>query len=89
MSRLGALLTMGLISTSHANTLRGIYSEILKYHERQQSGPSKTVANEKDLAKVLRKHPELATLLEPMLTNEQIESFMRGGNDAGNDDAAA
>jgi hypothetical protein len=89
MSRLGALLTMGLISAAHANTLRGIYSEILKYHERQQSGPSRSVVNEKDVATLLRKQPELAKLFEPLLTDEQIKTILHGGKEAGDADPAA
>ena len=82
-------MTLGLLGTAQANTIRGVYSEILKYHERQQSGPSRSVVDEKGVAKLLRKQPEFAKLFEPLLTDEQIDMLMRGGKDAGNDDAAA
>ena len=89
LSRLRRLVTLGLIGTAEANTIRSTYTEILKYHERQQSGPSRTVVNEKDVAKLLQKHPEFGKLFEPLLTDEQIERLMRGGRDAGNSDEAA
>jgi hypothetical protein len=89
LSRLPSLVTLGLLSTAQANTIRGTCTAILQHHERQQSGPSRTVVNEKDLAKLLRTHPEYAKLFEPVLTDEQIEMFVGGGKDAGESDGAA
>ena len=89
LSRLPSLVTLGLLSTAQANTIRSTCTAILQYHERQQSGPSRTVVNEKDVAKLLQKHPEYAKLFEPLLTTEQIETLMRGGKDAGDSDEAA
>jgi hypothetical protein len=89
LSRLPNLVTLGLLSTARANTIRSTCTAILQHHERQQSGPSRTVVNEKDLAKLLRTHPEYAKLFEPLLTDEQIEMFVRGGKDAGNSDESA
>ena len=77
------------MGTAEANTIRSTYTEILKYHERQQSGPSRTVVNEKDVGKLLQKHPEFGKLFEPLLTVEQIERLVRGGKDAGDCDEAA
>ncbi len=82
LSQLVPLTTIGMITTTKANTLRSIYTTILQYHERQQSGPTRTITNEKGLAELLRKQPELATLLEPLLSDEQIQMLVRGGKDA-------
>ena len=89
LSQLGPLMTIGMIRTTQANTLRTIYTTILQFHERQQSGPSRTITNEKGLAELLRKQPELATLLEPLLSDEQIRDALRGGKDAGDVDESA
>ena len=89
LSRLPSLVTLELLSTAQANTIRSTCTAILQHHERQQSGPSRTVVNEKDVAKLLQKHPEYAKLFEPLLTTEQIETLMRGGKDAGDADEAA
>jgi hypothetical protein len=89
LSRLPSLVTLGLLSTAQANTIRGTCTAILQHHERQRSEPSRTVVNEKDLAKLLRTHPEYAKLFEPVLTDEQIEMFVGGGKDAGESDGAA
>jgi hypothetical protein len=82
LSQLPALTTMGMLTTTRVNTIRSVYTTILQYHERQQSGPSRTITNEKGLAELLREQPQLASLLEPVLTDEQIEMFVRGGKDA-------
>jgi len=89
LSRLPSLVTLGMISTATANTIRSTCAAILQYYERQQSGPSRTVINEKDVGKLLRTHPEYAKLFEPLLTDEQIEMLVRGGKDAGDSDEAA
>ena len=89
LSRLGGLVTLGMLGTAQANTIRAVYTTILQHHERQQGGSSRTVVNENDVAKLLQKHPEYAKLFEPLLTTEQIEMLMRGGKDAGDSDEAA
>jgi hypothetical protein len=89
LSKLVSLVALGILSTAQANAIRSTYTAILQYHERHQSGPSRTIADEKDLAKLLRKHPELAKLLEPLLSDEQIEILLRGGKDAADADESA
>ena len=89
LSQLGSLVTLGMLSTAQANTIRSTYTAILQYHERQQSGPTRTITNEKGLAELLRKQPELATLLEPLLSDEQIQMLVRGGKDAEDVDESA
>jgi hypothetical protein len=87
LSQLGRQVALGLLSTAQANTIRGAYSTILQHYQRQQSGPARTVVNEQELAKQLRKNPGLANVLEPLLTREQIEMFLRGDMDADDMDA--
>jgi hypothetical protein len=72
---------MGLLTTAQANSIRGSVSEVLRYHERQGSGPSRTVDDQK-LANLLRKCPEAGSVLEPLLSKEQIEMMLRGDGDA-------
>jgi hypothetical protein len=67
LSQRVGLVTLRVISTAQANTIRGACTAILQHHERQQHGPARTVVNEKDLAGRLRKNPGLAKLLEPLL----------------------
>jgi hypothetical protein len=87
LSQLGSQVALGLLSTAQANTIRASYSVVLQHHQRQQSGPARTLVNEQELAKQLRKKPELANLLEPLLTKEQIEMLLRGDMDAEDADA--
>jgi hypothetical protein len=89
LSQLVSLVTLKVISTGQANTIKGACTAILQHHERQQNAPARTVVNEKDLAAQLRKNSELATLLEPLLTDEQIEILVRDGMDADDSDESA
>jgi hypothetical protein len=89
LSRLGGLVTLGFLTPAQANTIRAIYVAILQHHARQQSGPSRTVVNEKDLGKMLRMHPELGKMLEPLLSTAQIEAILGGRKDPDDADGAA
>jgi hypothetical protein len=89
LSQLGSLVALGILSTAQANSIRSTNTAILQYHIRQQSGPSRTITNEKGLAEMLKKHPEFANMLEPLLTNEQIQMLARGGKDAEDVDESA
>jgi len=87
LSRLPSLITLGMVTPGQAGAIRSAYAEILRHHERQQGGPSRTGVDEKGLIKVLKERPDLASLLEPVLTTEQIAWLMQGG-DANGTDAA-
>ena len=89
LSTLGGLVALGTFSTAQANTIRSIYTAILQHHQRQQAGPARLVVNEQELARQLRNNPELATLLEPLLTEQQIENLVRSGRDADESDDIA
>ena len=62
IAMLGPQVAMGLLTIAQADLIRGTYTEILRYHERQDSGPSRTVDDQK-LARVLPKCPKAGSLL--------------------------
>jgi hypothetical protein len=55
-------VAMGLLTTVQANAIRSIHTEIRRHNERQDSGSSRTVDDQK-LARVLRKCPKVGSLL--------------------------
>ena len=81
LSAIPALVAMGYLGTAQANSLRATYQAILQQHRQGTSASSARVPPNLDLGQVLRDHPELAILLEPFLTDEQIESVMREGEE--------
>jgi hypothetical protein len=84
LSSLPGLIALGYITTAQANAIRGTYATILAQHQRAQAHPDGARAGI-DLTKVVRENPELASLLEPLFTDEQLQSFMRDARDVGDD----
>lgn len=79
LAKLAGLLTLKIIMPAEANALRATYSEILRYHLRNEGrGSGKSVADA-DLLDVARSNPRMLALLEPFLTPDQIDLVMGDG----------
>jgi hypothetical protein len=72
---------MGMLSTQRANTIRGIYQTILSYHQRSAAHADRTVLTEEYLRQIREESPRALNLLEPLLTDEQLEWLMSGEAD--------
>jgi hypothetical protein len=58
-----------------------VFATILQHLQKAQETPIPARATA-DLVQALRNHPELATILEPILTDEQLDSLMQEARDA-------
>jgi hypothetical protein len=76
IAQLTGLLALGLIKPAQANAIRAAFREILQYHKTATKQAEKTLSNA-DIMDILRKDPRLLSLLEPLLTEEQIDMVMR------------
>jgi len=81
LSQIPGLVFMGLMTTSQANTLRATYNTILQHHQKRQAGGHGQSVDSAGLVDVLRKHPELASALEPFLSDEQIAMILKEAKD--------
>jgi hypothetical protein len=81
LSQLPGFVVMGLMTTSQANTLRATYNTILQYHQKRQAGGRGQSVDNAGLVDVLRKHPGLASALEPFLSDEQIAMLLKEAKD--------
>ncbi len=69
--------------------MRGVFATILQHYQRSQTTPIPARASA-DLAQAVRDKPELAALLEPLLTDDQLESLLEEARDSeDNDDGEA
>jgi hypothetical protein len=75
------MVALGMLSTAKANTIRGTYTAILQHHRQKQAPADRGGANDDALAEMLSRHPELANLLEPLLSAEQIASILGRAKD--------
>lgn len=85
LSRLPALNMTGLIDIKQTNAFKGVYSSLLQYYSRRQASPSTPALDQPGLVDALRRSPELISLLEPFLSDEQIDALMA---EAGQDEPA-
>jgi hypothetical protein len=80
LSSLPGLIALGYLSTAQANAIRGAFTAILTHHQKTQAPPKSAKAGI-DVMQAVRDHPELAALLEPLLTDEQLDSLMEQTRD--------
>ena len=78
---------MGLLTTAQGNAIRGVYSTILQHHDRTRAGREQTQIDDADVMAMLRDNPSLLSMLEPLLTDEQIAAIMEDSR--GDDDGQA
>jgi hypothetical protein len=79
LSQLPALITLGLIPVRQADSLRGICNSILQHYRRQEAGTAAGSLETSRLLDAVRKNPEIASMLEPLVTDEQIRMLLGSG----------
>lgn len=82
LSRLPGLVTMGFLSTTQANSMRGVYATILRHLQQGKSTQSDQQLDNDSVLDMLRRDPKILSLLEPLLTSEQVAMVMCSGTDA-------
>jgi len=83
MARLAGLVAIGFLRPPQANAIRAAYQQILQFHRNKAKEVEKGLANA-DVLELLRSDPNLLSLLEPLLTDEQVAMVttdMQGHND--------
>jgi hypothetical protein len=76
MGAMPGLVGMRILKPAQANSIRAIYDSILDQHDRVRPGQSAPLADD-DLLQLWRDQPHLIDLLEPLLSQEQLEMIMR------------
>ena len=76
LSSLPGLVALGLLSTSQANAIRGVYTAMLQHHRQSRMKNERGGVVDDALVDMLARHPELANLLEPILSAEQIAAIL-------------
>jgi len=79
LAHVAGMLAMGFMEPARANAIRAVYSQILQHHQQRQTRPSPAGLSNADLLDLLTKDPQMVSMLEPLLTDEQIALLTRGG----------
>jgi len=84
--QVGQLVAMGLLKPPQANAIRASFREVLLFHRSKAKEAEKGISNV-EVLEVLRKDPKLLSLFEPILSQEQVEWILRGGDSEAEDAA--
>ena len=77
---------LGFVSTSKANAIRGALAEVLRWHKSTQNSGENRRLDDDSLLAALRTNPDLLPLVEPLLTDEQIEMVTSAADEDPDDD---
>jgi hypothetical protein len=81
LSQLPGLVMTGYVRPAQGNVIRSSLEAILRHHRQTDSTRSESAPKDVDLVSILRTHPELVNLFEPLLTDEQLEALMKEAMD--------
>jgi hypothetical protein len=85
LGALPGLVALGLMSTARANSIRGAYAEILRWHGHARGQRDEGRLTDDDVLALARSNPEILSMIEPLLTDEQIEMVTGGATEQTND----
>ena len=83
LSQLPGLVATGVLSTTKANSMCGVYRTLLQHHRQTENAQQDQRIND-DLLRMLSDHPKLMSLMEPFLTQGQVESLIIQAKDGDN-----
>ncbi len=81
LSQLPGLVVMKMIKPGESNAMRSAYEAILHHHHHAQSSGATAPVIDANMIAQLRDHPELLRLLEPFLTEDQLQTILKGSDD--------
>lgn len=87
LASLAGAVAMGLITPAQANPIRASYAEILRYHQKNENRSERKGIADADVIGLMRKDPKMFSMLEPFLTDEQIDMVMKNAKDGGHGQA--
>lgn len=77
LSSLPGLVALGTLTTAQANAIRATCMAILQQQHQQRDSSVRQGAAGDALVEALIRHPDLADLLEPMLTSDQLARLLK------------
>lgn len=83
LTNLPGAVAMGLLKPAQANSMRASYTEILRYHQRNEIHSDRNGMADADVLEIMRKDPKMFSVLEPFLTDEQIDLVMKNAKEGG------
>jgi hypothetical protein len=79
IAQVGRLAAIGFLKPAQANAIRGSFREIL-LHYRNKAKENEQGMSNVDVLGVFQKDPKLLSLLEPLLSQEQIDMILKNND---------
>lgn len=86
LAQLPGLVALKYLTPAEANAVRGVYQAILQHHQKARAASIQPGIADADLLEIARANPEILSMLEPLLTDEQMDLIL-GDNAVSADDA--
>jgi len=83
MAQLPGLVALNVLKPSQANAIRAAYRDILQHHQKNAPSDGEKRSTDVDVLELARKDPHIFSMLEPILTDEQIKLAMNDAKDGG------
>jgi len=83
MAQLPGLVALKVLKPAQANSIRAAYRDILQHHQKNAPRDGEKRSTDVDVLELARKDPHIFSLLEPILTDEQIKMAMHDAKDGG------
>lgn len=77
IGQLPGLVALRLLTPAQANAIRASYREILQHHQQSVNRSSQNGISDASLLDLARQRPEIVSMLEPLLTDDQIDLVMK------------
>ncbi len=81
LKSLAGAVALGLLTPPQAKTIHACYAEILRHHQHHQSHSDRKGVADADVVELLRKDPKIFSVLEPFLTDDQIDLVMKNAKE--------
>ncbi len=81
LSQLPGLLAIGLIKPQTSNSMRGAYRDLLQHYQRSGRDAAKAPLANEDVLAILRENPARLSMLEPLISDEQLQMILGEATD--------
>jgi len=81
LGALPGLVSLGYLSTARANSIRGAYAEILRWHGQARVQREEGKLTDDAVLALARSNPAILSMIEPFLTDAQIELVTGGATE--------
>jgi hypothetical protein len=83
LASLAGAVAMGYLKPAQANPIRAIYADILRHHQKNESRNDRNGLSNADVVELMSQDPKMFSMLEPFLTDEQIDLVMKNAKEGG------